>query len=124
MLEGEALVAEVRDGFAAGVGHAHSYCQAEHQRLNYRTTSARVVRIDVQRMLVHRQQREPDVIVLGDGPAGPMLVDVAGLELLVIAPERHRQVLSLRYLRSRLRAMISRCSSLVPPPITSSGASR
>ena len=47
----------------------------------------RVGRIEVQRMLVHGEQREPGVVGLGDGAAGPVLVDVADLEVLVVAAE-------------------------------------
>src|SRR5262245_66136054 len=34
-------------------------------------------------MLVHGEQREPDVICLRNGAAGAMLIDVANLEILV-----------------------------------------
>jgi hypothetical protein len=35
-------------------------------------------------MQVHRHQREVDVVTLGDGAAGPVLVDVTDLEILVL----------------------------------------
>ena len=40
-----------------------------------------VVRIDVDRVLVVRQQREPDVVGLGNGAAGERAIDVADLEV-------------------------------------------
>ena len=40
-------------------------------------------------MVVHGQQAEQVVVVLGDRLAGPVLVDRADLELLVIATELH-----------------------------------
>src|SRR3546814_4929406 len=47
----------------------------------------RVFGIEMQRVRVHRQQREPDVVRFGDGAAGPVLVDVADLEVLEIATD-------------------------------------
>jgi hypothetical protein len=40
-------------------------------------------------MVVHRQQAEEVVVVLGDRLARPMLVDGAYLELLVVTAELH-----------------------------------
>lgn len=42
--------------------------------------------VEVQRLGVHGQRREQDVVGLGDGPAGPVLVDRADLELLEPQP--------------------------------------
>jgi hypothetical protein len=39
----------------------------------------------MQRMLVHREQREPGIIGLADGAAWPVLIDVAFGEILEIA---------------------------------------
>jgi hypothetical protein len=41
--------------------------------------------VEMQGMLVHGQQGEPGVIGFGDGPAGAMFIDIANLEILVIA---------------------------------------
>jgi hypothetical protein len=38
--------------------------------------------INVQRVLVHRHQAEPGVVVLGDGASGPMFVNIADGEFL------------------------------------------
>ena len=73
------------------VGDAH----ADHQRDGEgRADDAaaelavlRVLLVEVHRMRVHRQQREPGVVGLGDGAAGAVLVDVADLEILVVAAE-------------------------------------
>ena len=40
-------------------------------------------------MVVHRQQTEKVVVVLGDRLTGPVLVDRADLELLITTPELH-----------------------------------
>src|SRR6185436_15974611 len=45
----------------------------------------RIGEIEMQRMLVHRQQREPGVVGLADGAARAMLVDLADGEVLVVA---------------------------------------
>src|SRR6185369_14121183 len=54
-----------------------------------------VVRVGVQRVVVHRDHAEQVVVVLGDGLAGPVLVHVADGEVLEVATEgalvgRHR----------------------------------
>ena len=41
----------------------------------------------VERVVVHRDQAEEMVVVLGDRLARPVLVDVAGLEVLEVATE-------------------------------------
>src|SRR5438105_7288868 len=41
--------------------------------------------IEMQRMLVHRQQGEPGVVGLADRPPGPVLIDIAEREILEIA---------------------------------------
>jgi hypothetical protein len=41
--------------------------------------------VEMQRVGVHRQQGEPDIVGFGDGSAWPMLVDVADVEVLIIA---------------------------------------
>ena len=46
-----------------------------------------VPRIRVQRMVVHGDHAEQVVVVLGDGLARPVLVDVAGLEVFEVATE-------------------------------------
>src|SRR3546814_18545263 len=43
--------------------------------------------VEVQRVGVHGQQREPHVVGLGDGAAGPVLVDVADGEVVVAAAD-------------------------------------
>ena len=48
---------------------------------------SREPRVGVQRMVVHRDHAEQVVVVLGDRLAGPVLVDVAGLEVLEVTTE-------------------------------------
>jgi hypothetical protein len=38
--------------------------------------------VELRRVLVHRQQREPDIVVFGDGPARAVFIDIAHSELL------------------------------------------
>jgi hypothetical protein len=85
---------EVRDRLAADVGHRH----AEQQRVDVVADDdvapevgrpLRVVGVQVQRVVVHGQQAEQVVVVLGDRLAGPVLVRGADLELLVVAAELH-----------------------------------
>src|SRR5207244_12118538 len=86
----------------------------------------RVVRIDVQRVVVHRDHAEQVVVGLGDRLARPVPVDVADLEVLQVAPEPRLARVDLAtghsgYLAIRPRAMISFWISLVPSPISSIG---
>ena len=54
-----------------------------------------VVDVHVQRVMVHREQAEQVVVVLGDRLAGPVLVHGADLELLVVPAELHGGLLDL-----------------------------
>src|SRR5207302_4776007 len=84
--------AEVRHRLLAHIGHAHAGDDGEGQRrIDERSAelaAGAVDRINVQRMLVHREKREPDVVGLGERAPGPVLVHLAHLELLVIASGR------------------------------------
>src|SRR4051812_2697276 len=85
----ELLGRQVRDGLAGDVRDAH----AERQRVDvgpHHDVAAllglrRVDVVDVQRVVVHRQQAEEVVVALGDGLGRPVLVDRALLELLEVA---------------------------------------
>ena len=80
---------EVGDRLAADVADGH----AERERVDERAHDdvaallggARVDVVDVQRVVVHREQAEEVVVGLGHGLGGPVLVDVAHLELLEVA---------------------------------------
>jgi methyl coenzyme M reductase subunit D len=43
--------------------------------------------VEMERILVHGQKREPGVVRFGDTAPGPVLVNVADREILQIAPE-------------------------------------
>src|SRR6185312_5643198 len=87
-----------------------------------------VVRVQVERVVVHGQQAEQVVVVLGDGLAGPVLVHRADLELLVGAPESHRQaseggsnfevrrIPAARPLAAMTRAILREASSIISSP--------
>src|SRR5207302_3096015 len=49
-----------------------------------------VVRVEVQRVVVHGDETEKVIVVLGHGLARPELVDGTDLELLEVAAELHR----------------------------------
>ena len=83
---------EVGDRDAADVGHRH----AEHERIDevaHHDVLAELglafgePRVRVQRMVVHRHHAEQVVVELGDRLARPVLVDVAGLEILEVTAE-------------------------------------
>jgi hypothetical protein len=86
----ELLGREVRDRLAGDVGNRHP----ERQRVDERPHDdvaallrpARVHVVDVQRVVVHRDQAEEVVVGLGDRLRRPVLVDGALLELLEVAP--------------------------------------
>ena len=88
----ELLGSEVGDRLARHVGDAH----AERERVDERADDdvaallrlRRVDVVDVQRVVVHRDQAEQVVVRLGDGLGRPVLVDGADLELLEVAAVR------------------------------------
>ena len=89
----ERLHLEVGDRGAAHVGHAHAEHErvhevADHDVLAELRLRLRVPRVGVERMVVHRDHAEEVVVGFGDRLARPVAVDVAGLEVLVEAPER------------------------------------
>src|SRR5690625_672885 len=85
---------EIRDRLAGDVGHAHAEQQrvdvvADDDVLGELGRLPRVVGIQVWRVVVHRDQAEQMVVVLGDRLARPVLVGRPDLELLIAAPELH-----------------------------------
>src|SRR3954453_14317180 len=86
----ELLRGEVRDRLAADVGDAHPERQRVDERADDDVAPLLGLRgvhvVDVQRVVVHRQQAEEVVVALGDGLRRPVLVDGADLELLEVAP--------------------------------------
>src|SRR5258708_25579931 len=81
------------DGEAAHVGHRHPdhqavYEVADDDVLTELRLRLPVPRIRMQRMVVHRDHAEEMVVFLGDGLAGPVLVDVANLEVFEVTTER------------------------------------
>ena len=85
----ELLGRQVGDRLAADVGDRH----AERERVDERAHDdvapllglRRVHVVEVQRVVVHRDQAEQVVVGLGHGLGGPVLVDGADLELLEVA---------------------------------------
>ena len=79
---GHDILREVRDGLT---GHER---QGE-RRVDQRSTKLGLAGIDMvkmDRVGIHRQQGEPDVVGGEDGPAQRVVIDVADLEILVDAP--------------------------------------
>src|SRR5260221_1387699 len=90
--EAHLVPAKVGHGLLADVGDAHAGDNGERQagvdQRPLELGGGAVGGVDVQRVLVHRQQREPGVVRLGQRAPRPVLVDLADLELLVVAPAR------------------------------------
>src|SRR5436305_1482955 len=93
LLVRQRLDLEVGDARSADIGDAH----AQHQRVDEVADDHVLLvhglvlgkpLVGVQRVVVHRDHAEERVVVLGDRLARPALVDVADLEVLVVAPER------------------------------------
>ena len=83
---------EVGDRLAAHVADRHAERQRVHERTDHHVAPllgfGRVDVVEVQRMVVHRDQAEQVVVGLGHGLRGPVLVDGADLELLQVAAIR------------------------------------
>src|SRR5215831_2020537 len=77
--------AEIRDAVDGEIDHRLAGHERErearvHERL-LELSMARVLGVEVNRVRIHRQTREPDVVGLRDGPAERVLVDVADDEV-------------------------------------------
>src|SRR5580658_5225922 len=83
------FVLEVRDRILAHVLHAHADHRRHHEQpVDERPSMLRggsVGGVEMERVGVHRHQREPGVVEVRDGAAGPMLENLAGVEILEIA---------------------------------------
>src|SRR5882757_251156 len=83
--------AEVCNRFLADIADAHAHHDRQRQAaVHHRAFELRslcVGVVEVKRVSVHRQQGEPNVVRLGDGATGPVLVDVAHFEVFVAATE-------------------------------------
>src|SRR5260221_4734429 len=84
---------EVGDRLPRDVGHAHAERQrvnqvADHHVLPELGPFRRVGGVEVERVMVHRDQAEEVVVVLGDRLPRPVPVGRADLELLQVAAER------------------------------------
>ena len=84
----DVLEAQVGDSFAGDVGHALSQRDVHHQVAHHHVLpelgALPKVLVDVERVVVHGQHAEENVIGLGDGAAGPVLVDITHFELFQI----------------------------------------
>src|SRR6478735_6842434 len=107
---------EVGDGLARHVRHRH----AEEQRVDVVPDDdvlpelrrpRGVVGVEVERVVVHRQQAEEVVVVLRDRLAGPVPVDRTDLELLVAASELHARSSSKVVTRPRWDERLPACRS-------------
>src|SRR5262245_34456367 len=87
------FVFEVSDALAADVGNAHPDCSGENQKPDDQPlamlSALGVMRIDVKRIVVHGQHAEEGVVHLGNVSSGPVPVDVADGEFLVVPAKFH-----------------------------------
>src|ERR1700730_18594960 len=87
----DVVPAEIADGFLADVAHAHSDDHRQRKTaIDQRSLELRlcgVLLVEMQGMGVHRQQREPRIVALGNGAAGTVFVDIADGEIVVIPAE-------------------------------------
>ena len=110
----ELLGREVGDRLAGDVADAH----AERERVDERPDDdvalllrlGRVDVVEVQRVVVHRDQAEQVIVGLGHGLRRPVLVDVADLELLEVAAVAVRARCLALALVGREGGVSTRCS--------------
>ena len=83
------LVLKVRDGLARCIWYAHANNKAYDQRPDDKYLAvlvlAHVLLVDVQRVCIHREEREDVVIGFGNSLTRPVFVYVAGREFLKVA---------------------------------------
>src|SRR3954454_11450536 len=86
----ELVRCEVRDRLARHIRNRHSERQRVHQRADHNVLALLALRrvdvVQVQRVMVHRDEAEEVVIRLRNGLRGPVLVDGAYVEFLQVAP--------------------------------------
>src|SRR5215475_7651102 len=126
VLEGVHL--EVGDGPPGDVRHRHVDVHAVDERAQDHAllvlgVGLGVVRIGMERVLVHGQEGEPRAVGLGDGAPRPVLEDLAHRKLLEIASVAHGAP-GLGWLSTACRATAWRISSPSVPLASSIAASR
>src|SRR6266851_3852230 len=115
---------EIGDGAPRNVGDAHADDDAEDQRAQHHALLVLGVglgkmRVGMQRVLVHGEEREPRAVPLGDGAPGPVIELLSHRELLEVAPVAHGVPGSTAW-----RAMARRRVSSPASPARSAAASR
>src|SRR5436309_7994517 len=82
------LVLQVGERVLADVAHAHADGEREHERAVHQAAAvlalAREVLVQVERVRVHGEEREPGVVEVADGPAGPVLDHLPHAEVLEV----------------------------------------
>src|SRR5881392_3725534 len=83
------LVLEVGERVLADVAHAHADGEREHERAVHQAAAvlalAREVLVQMERVRVHGEEREPGVVEVADGAAGPVLDHLPHAEVLEVA---------------------------------------
>src|SRR5438046_1150450 len=83
------LVLQVGERVLADVAHAHADGEREHERAVHQAAAvlalAREVLVQVERVRVHGEEREPGVVEVADGAAGPVLDHLPHVEVLEVA---------------------------------------
>src|SRR5437867_3960 len=82
------LVHQVGERVLADVPHAHADREREHERAVHQAAAvlalAREVLVQVERVRVHGEEREPGVVEVADGAAGPVLDHLPHAEILEV----------------------------------------
>src|SRR5262245_16357683 len=87
----DVVPAEIADRLLADVTHAHAHhhrqCQAAIDQRLLELGLGRIDLVEVQGVGVHRQQGEPGIVAFGDRAAGAVLIDIADVEVIIVAAE-------------------------------------
>src|SRR5438552_13750890 len=82
------LVLQVGERVLADVAHAHADREREHERAVHQAAAvlalAREVLVQVERVRVHGEEREPGVVEVANGAAGPVLDHLPHTEVLEV----------------------------------------
>ena len=93
------LKLKVCNGFAAHVFNGHAKHDTKYERASHNALLKlrlfRIVGVDMERMMIHRQHAKQGIVIFGNGTSRPMLIERTKLKLFKAASKLHDVYLSL-----------------------------
>src|ERR1700730_778210 len=87
------LKLKVGNRFTADIRHTHTQRDTEDKRANYETLLElcilTVIRIDMQRIVIHGEHAEKCIIIFSNGTTGPVFIDISNFKLFKSSTKLH-----------------------------------